>query len=369
MWLWTHLFVHPPPAWRIALAGLGVTLVVAWACAEAITAMVRRSLARSAARGTAAQQHARTTARVVRVVSLVLFTAVFIAPALELLGQPLRAGLRLRKLGDWAASNGLKVVLIAGVAYVLVRAIDLVTSQFERHLTHETPASAEQSKRARTLGEMTRNVATAVITGIALLYILKALDIDIMPLLTTAGIAGLAIGFGAQTLVKDLISGFFLIFDNQVRVGDVAEINGTAGLVESLHLRTLVLRDARGALHFFQTGAITTLANLTKDFSYALLDVQVQHKADAEKVLGVLERTSDALRQDPEFRALVLDPLEVLGVDNQGPDAVTIRVRIKTLPMRQWDVARELRHRVRHEVGYEGIDIPIGQPLPGVKPR
>src|SRR5262249_8503310 len=154
-----------------------------------------------------------------------------------------------------------------------------------------------------------------------------------------------------------------------VRVGDVAEINGTAGLVESLHLRTLVLRDSRGALHFFPTGSITTLANLTKDFSFALLDVHVQHKADTQRFLDLLQRTADALRKDPAFQPVILGPLEILGVDNQGADTVTIRVRLKTLPMRQWDVARELRHRVRKEVGYEGIEIPIVQPLPGVKPR
>ena len=360
MWLWK---------WRLALAGLGVAVAVAWLCAEALTAVVRRWLAGSAARAETARQHARTTARVVRLVSLLLLTAVFIAPAMELFGQPLAGGLRLHTLVHWLDSNGLRVVLIAGLAYVLIRAIGLVTSQFERHVIDESPASVEYVRRARTLGDTARHLATVVISAIAILYILKELGVDIIPLLTTAGIAGLAIGFGAQTLVKDLISGFFMIFDDQVRVGDVAEINGTSGLVESLRLRTLILRDERGALHFFPTGSITTLANLTKDFSYVLLDVQVQHKAEAEKIVDLLQRTSAALRQDPGLRTIMLAPLEILGVDNHGPEAVTIRVRLKTLPMRQWEVARELRRRVRTEVGYEGIEIPIVQPLPRVKPR
>jgi moderate conductance mechanosensitive channel len=368
MWLWMKLFGHPLVDWRAALTGLAIAVILAAICAEILSAIVRRSLARSAARGPASKAHARTTVRFVRAGTLFLLTAMFLPPALEFLGQPVRGGLTLQKLWRWVNSSGPKIFLIASLAYVVNRIVGLITSQFERHLADDS-ASTDLAKRARTLGDMARNAATVVIATIAILYILKELEIDILPLLTTAGIAGLAVGFGAQTLVKDIISGFFLILDDQVRVGDVAEINGVSGVVEGLHLRTLVLRDSRGALHFFPTGSITTLANLTKDFSYALLDLHVEHKADTEKTLDLLPRIATDLQADPAYHALILEPLEIVGVDNQGPDAATIRIRLKTMPMRQWEVARELRRRIRKEVGYEGIDMPIVQPLPGIKAR
>lgn len=368
MWLWMKLFGHPPVAWNVALMAAGAALLVAAGVAELLTVMVRRSLTKPGPDRPGEADHARATARVVRLIAWVLLPIVFVPPALELFGEPLRTGIRLSTLTSWMLSSGLKVLLIAGTAFVLMRAVRITTSRFELHLTADGPRSAEHAKRARTLGEMTRNVSTAVIMLVAILYILRELHFDIMPLLTGAGIAGLAVGFGAQTLVKDVISGFFLILEDQVRVGDVAEINGTSGLVEALHLRTLVLRDSRGAVHTFPCGSINTLANLTKDFSYAVLDVQVQNKRDTDKVLDALQRVGGDLRKDPEFGSMILEQVEVLGVDNQGQTGTAIRIRLKTVPLRQWDVARELRKRLRKEVGFEGIDIPIVQPLPGVKP-
>jgi moderate conductance mechanosensitive channel len=367
MWLWMKLFSAPPVAWGTALIATGIALVAAAVVAEMITALVRRSLGSSGPERPGEPDHARPTARVVRPVAWALLVIVFVPPALEFFGLQLRTGIRLSMLTSWLLSSGLKVVLIAGTAFVLMRAVRITTHRFEQQLKTDGP-TAEQAKRARTLGEMTRNVSSAVILTVAILYILKELRFDIMPLLTTAGIAGLAVGFGAQTLVKDVISGFFLILEDQVRVGDVAEINGTSGLVEALHLRTLVLRDARGAVHTFPCGSINTLANLTKDFSYAVLDMQVQNKRDTDKVLDALRRAGTEMRQDAEFGSMILEEVEVLGVDNQGPTGATIRIRLKTVPLRQWDVARELRKRLRKEVGFEGIDIPIVQALPGVKP-
>src|SRR6185295_15811334 len=163
--------------------------------------------------------------------------------------------------------------------------------------------------------------------------------------------------------VKDVISGFFLILENQIRVGDVAEINGTNGLVEAIHLRTVVLRDQRGAVHIFPCGAINTLANLTKDFAYAVLDIRVHYRHDTDHVIDVLRRTAATIQADSAFAPAVFAPLEVLGVENLGDSGVTIRVRMKTLPLRQWDVARELRRRVKKAFEDEGIEIPIMQPV------
>ena len=194
-----------------------------------------------------------------------------------------------------------------------------------------------------------------------MLMILRELRIDIMPLLTGAGIVGLAIGFGSQALVKDVISGFFIIVENQVRVGDVAVINGTSGSVEGITLRTIVLRDIEGAVHVFPNGSINTLANRSKDFWYAVVDVSVAYKEDTDTVSRVLREVGDDLRQAPSLRDVILEPLEVLGVDAFNDAGVVIKTRIKTLPLKQWDVGRELRRRIKQRFDAEGIEIPFPQ--------
>jgi small conductance mechanosensitive channel len=198
--------------------------------------------------------------------------------------------------------------------------------------------------------------------------VLQKLDLDITPILAGAGILGLAVGFGAQTLVKDAIAGFFLILENQVRVGDVAEINGTGGLVEAINLRTIVLRDVRGAVHVFPCGSVATLANLTKDFSYAVLDVNVHYRHDTDEVIDVLRQTAAALQQDPAFAPAITAPLEVLGVEDLGESGVKIRVRLKTHPQKQWEVTRELRRRVKKAFDEKGIEIPAIQPASVPRP-
>jgi small conductance mechanosensitive channel len=187
---------------------------------------------------------------------------------------------------------------------------------------------------------------------------LHELQIDITPILTSAGILGLAVGFGAQTLVKDLIAGFFLTFENQVRVGDVATINGTGGLVEAINLRTIVLRDINGAVHVFPNGSIERLSNLTKDFSYYVIDVGVTPGEDPDEVSDVLRQIGADLKADPKFGLHILEPIEILGVDAFEESQVTIKTRIKTLPLKQWEVGRELRRRIKKTFDARGIPLP-----------
>lgn len=189
--------------------------------------------------------------------------------------------------------------------------------------------------------------------------LLSELGMDVMPVLTGAGILGLAVGFGAQTLIKDLISGFFMILENQVRVGDVAKINGTGGLVEAIGLRTTVLRDLEGTVHVFPNGAIATMANLTKDFSYCVLDVGVAYKEDTDQVVAVLRQVADELSADPRFTKQVLEPLDVLGVDAFEDSQVTIKIRLKTVPIKQWEIGREMRRRIKKAFDAQGIEIPF----------
>jgi small-conductance mechanosensitive channel len=262
----------------------------------------------------------------------------------------------------WLLTHGLRIALILLLAWGLLRAVRAGLRRLDAYSHADAgPVQFESAKRTRTLADMLQNVASVAIVTVAVLTILQELDVNIMPILTGAGILGLAVGFGAQTLVKDVISGFFLILENQVRVGDVAEINGTGGLVEAINLRTIVLRDQSGTVHIFPCGSVTTLANLSKDFAYALLDIEVAYKHDTDDVVTVLESTAAALRESREFGPLTLEPLEVVGVDKFGESSVTIRVRMKTLPLKQWAIAREYRRRIKKAFEAAGIEIPFPQ--------
>jgi small conductance mechanosensitive channel len=168
-----------------------------------------------------------------------------------------------------------------------------------------------------------------------------------------------ALGFGAQWLVRDLIAGFFLIMEDHVRVGDVVAVNGVGGQVEAINLRTVVLRDVEGVVHLFPNGAITTLANRTKDYSYYLIDLDVDFQQDTDEVVAVLREAGASLQADPTFAAQILEPLEILGVDAFRDRQVTVRARIKTMPRMQWDVGRELRRRLRQELARRAIRLPV----------
>ena len=203
-----------------------------------------------------------------------------------------------------------------------------------------------------------RNATTALVSGVAVLMILRELGLDIAPVLTGAGIVGLAVGFGAQTLVRDIISGFFLILENQVRVGDVAAINGTGGLVEAINLRTIVLRDVDGTVHVFPNGAINTLANRSKEFSYAVLEIGIDYDEDPDRVARILADIGASLQADDRFGPLILAPLEVLGVESLTDWSVVMKMRMKTIPLKQWEIGRELRKRILRRFTQDGIQLP-----------
>ncbi|OLE68973.1 MAG: hypothetical protein AUG74_09205 [Bacteroidetes bacterium 13_1_20CM_4_60_6] len=190
---------------------------------------------------------------------------------------------------------------------------------------------------------------------VAILMVMRELTIDVIPILTGAGIAGLAIGFGAQNLVRDVISGFFLILEDQVRVGDLARINGVAGLVEQINLRTIVLRDGEGAVQVFPNGTITALANLSKQFAYAVVDLRVAYNENIDRVLGTIKEVGAVMEKDAVWGPLVLAPLEVIGVESLADGAATVRVKFKTQPLNQGRVANELRRRLMGTLVGRGI--------------
>ncbi|MEN3337331.1 MAG: moderate conductance mechanosensitive channel [Acidobacteriota bacterium] len=305
----------------------------------------------------------RAPLRIIGGATFVFVLAILLFPAFELAGLRPRAGVPLRNLADWSFGAGLRTVLIIVLAYALVRTTALLVRRFEHDLSLGTDLDAlERAKRARTLGAVVHKAATVLVIGSAALMVLQGVGIDITPVLTGAGIAGLAVGFGAQTLVRDIISGFFLILENQVRVGDVAAINGTGGVVESINLRTVILRDVEGTVHVFPNGAINTLANRSKDFSYYVIDLSVSYFDDTDAVAAVLKDVGAHLQSDSEFGPAILAPLEVLGVESFGDWSIQIKARIKTMPSKQWFVGRELRRRIIKAFEQHGFSIPFPVP-------
>lgn len=262
-----RLFNEPFALQTISLALVTVT-AAAWLASRVARRLAARGL-RALLRDTLAPSSpaVRGPLRLLGFAVFVLTFGLLIGPILEIAGLRPRTGIHLRTLAEWTFGAGLRVILIAALAYALIRASTLLVRRFEHELSRGTDLDAlERGKRARTLGSVVRNVTTPLVSGIATLMILRELRVDIAPVLAGAGIVGLAVGFGAQTLVRDIISGFFLILEDQVRVGDVAAINGTGGLVEAIHLRTIVLRDEEGTVHVFPNGAINTLANRSKEY-------------------------------------------------------------------------------------------------------
>jgi small conductance mechanosensitive channel len=252
-----------------------------------------------------------------------------------------------------------RILVIGLVAYLVVRAGAAAARRLERNMNRgEGLDGVERAKRAQTIGRIVQKTLSIVISTMAALMILRELDIDITPVLTGAGIAGLAVGFGAQTLVRDVLSGFFLIFEDQIRVGDVVVVNGQSGLVEEVNLRTLILRDEKGAVHIFPNGEVKTLANLSKDFSYYVITVGVAYDAEVDRAVEAMQEAASLVTKDPDLSPYILEPLEVLGVDAFEPGQLVVKARIKTIPLKQWVVGRELRKQIARVFSERGIQMP-----------
>ena len=255
-----------------------------------------------------------------------------------------------------------RIAIIVGFAYIatrlLVRSVPGIRKRIVRRMTRNG-ANVELEKRASTIGAVFRKTVSAVIWVIAVIMILREAGFDIAPILAGAGVVGLAVGFGAQNLVRDVISGIFLLLEDQIRVSDVAIVNGTGGLVEQINLRTTALRGLDGTLYIFPNGSITTLANMTHGYSYYLFYIGVAYKEDTDRVVEVVKKLADEMMQEEPYRNYILEPLEVLGVDKFADSAVIIKVRIKTMPIKQWIVGREMNRRMKKEFDRLGIEIPF----------
>jgi moderate conductance mechanosensitive channel len=346
------------PTWMAGLMAMAAVFVLAYFVAE-ISARVARDLAHRilGARGTGFQATSLVRpVRLLRFAVFLLLAGVLTFPALELAGVQTFVGMHPHALAAWFFESGLRIGFIILLGFSIIRVVGLIVVRFEQDLTTAGgPDYLEHVKRVRTLGNLIRSTVMVTVVSMSTLMILREMNLDVTPVLTGAGIVGVALGFGAQTLVKDFISGFFLILENQVRVGDVANINGTGGLVEAITLRTVVLRDSAGTVYIFPNGSITTLANLTKDFSYYVIDVQVDYSENTDRVIELLRDSANELRQEPRFAASILEPLDVIGIDKFTDNGVIIQARIKTLPQKQWEVGRELRRRILKRFLADGI--------------
>jgi small conductance mechanosensitive channel len=248
---------------------------------------------------------------------------------------------------DWLLTTSLKAAVILIGAVVIVRAAGIVIARLEQRLGHRVnERDLEWQRRASTLGGILTRLVTVTVWFLAGLMLLRELSIDVLPILTGAGIAGLAIGFGAQNLVRDVISGFFMILEDQLRVGDMARINGVTGVIEQVNLRTIVLRDGEGAVHVFPNGTVTALANLSKQFANAIVDLRVGYSENLDNVFAVIREAGQSMQDDHEWAPVLLSPIEVVGVESIADGFALVRAKFKTQPLNQGAVANELRRRL-----------------------
>ncbi|RJX25482.1 MAG: mechanosensitive ion channel family protein [Desulfurivibrio sp.] len=266
---------------------------------------------------------------------------------------------------NWQALlfTSLRILLMLVMAWLGMAVLQSMLKRLERRLLRQGEAAGEppteSAKRVETIIRLVRQAALLGLWLTVLLILLKEIGVEIAPILASAGIVGLAVGFGAQNLVRDVISGFFFILENQVRVGDVAIVNGTGGLVEQINFRTIVLRDLGGVVHVFPHGSVTTLSNLTNEWSAYVFEIGVAYKENTDQVVGVLRQVGAEMKNEPELGRMMLEAPEIFGVDKFDNSAVVIKGRIKTRPIRQWEVGREFLRRVKLAFDAGNIEIPF----------
>jgi len=258
-----------------------------------------------------------------------------------------------------------KIIALAIILLITLKIYGFVIRKFRKFLISRSDKrpgeSIESGKRINTLMGIISKTGSISIWIIFIMMILNSAGIDIAPILAGAGIVGLAVGFGSQELVKDIISGFFILLENQIRVGDIVTLNGTTGTVEEIQLRTIVLRDISGVVHIFEAGQINTMANITKEWSALIIDIGVAYKENTDKVTEIIREVADKFYNEDGYRDKFIEPIEIFGVDKFDDSAVVIRTRLKTMPHEQWALGREFRRRIKFKFDEKGIEIPFPQ--------
>lgn len=255
------------------------------------------------------------------------------------------------------------ILLFIGIMVIVHLLVRVFVRRLEGYFINEmkkrSRRPAEFEKRTNTIVMIVNKFIFVSIWLFGLFVFLGTLGVSTSPFFAIFGVFGLALGFGAQSLIKDIISGTFILLENQIRIGDVAIINGTGGLVESINLRTIVLRDLMGTVHVFPNGSINTLANRTKNWSAYVFDLGVAYKESVDHVMKVIDEVGGELLEDPEWGPMILEPLEIFGLDEFGTSAIIIKGRIKTEPGQQWKLGREFNRRIKNTFDRLDIEIPF----------
>ncbi len=267
--------------------------------------------------------------------------------------------LLFKNAGEWSALVHvlIRVTVILTIAWGLMRVSHKLILMLRTHMQQRTD-DPEQAKRLETLGRVFRYVSAVLITLIAGMLVLSELGISIAPILASAGVIGIAVGFGAQSLIRDYFTGFFLLVENQIRQGDSVQVADKTGLVEEITLRYIRLRDFEGTVHYIPNGQVTTVTNRSRGFAYAVIDVGVAYKEHTDRVYAVMQRVGMELRADPVYGERILEDMEIIGVDRWEASSVVIRCRFKVKPLEQWAVRREYLRCLKIAFDREGIEIP-----------
>ena len=270
----------------------------------------------------------------------------------------------ITSLNRWLITDFISILILILLLIIVLR----VTSSLVRRLKsillkrmvyREEEPDMEAEKRLNTLMGVLRKIISVVVWTIFIMIFLEKININIIPILSAAGIVGLAVGFGAQELVRDFISGFFILLEDGIRAGDVVTLNGTTGTVEKMELRTITLRDSMGVVHIFQNGKVNTISNMTKGWSAVRFDIGVAYKENLAKVMEVMQQVGDEMYAEDEYKSNMLASVEVSGLNNFGDRALEIRARIRTRPGKQWGIGREYRKRLKEAFDKHNIEIPF----------
>lgn len=268
----------------------------------------------------------------------------------------------LRGVGNWLLQHGVRIVIIIGIGYLMHWITKALVPQImQRSIKvkpEKHPDKEEIARRAQTLSRVFAQTITALIIFIIIFMILSEVGIDIAPLLAGAGVVGLAIGFGAQSVIKDILNGIFILMEDQYDVGDVVKVAGIAGLVEDINLRRTILRDLDGVVHSIPNGEITTSSNYTEEYSRVNLNVRVAYEEDIDRCIQVINKVGEELMKDDVFGPMILTPPRVLRVDEFAESGLEVKILGDTKPLKQWDVMGELRKRIKKAFDKEGIEIP-----------
>lgn len=356
--LLTHFSALSLTGWLINLALTAAVIALAWAAGR-----VARRLTLIGAHRLPGPADAEKTVRTHRLARLAGFTVRSVSSLLAILVAADIWGFNLlawtaTPMGAQILAGLLRLVLLLIVA---VAAFELVGLAIGRAMGGFAERADEPRRRAQlaTLAPLLRGITQTAIVIVAVLMALSELGVKIGPLLAGAGVVGVALGFGAQTLVKDFLTGIFLIVEDIVSVGDIVRIGDSGGLVEQMTLRTIRLRDFDGTVHVFPYSEAQVLHNLTKSFSYYVFDLQVSYGSDLDAALAIMKRVGARLKSDPNFADKILEPIEVVGVDNLADSGVVLKARIKTVPLQQWTVGREYNRRIKLAFDEAGVEIPF----------